>query len=124
MEPHTLRLDPTEEAPRLARHAVQDLAFPNPPAHDLTLALSELVTNSVRHARLDADAQIEVHLYRRSDSVRVEVCDSGRDFRIAVREGDEAGGRGLMIVEALAEQWGIRRNGQTCVWFEMPIQSV
>ncbi len=33
--------------------------------------------------------------------------------------GDAEGGRGLMIVEALADRWGVSRDARTRVWFEL-----
>ena len=35
-------------------------------------------------------------------------------------EGSRQCGRGLMIVEAVAERWGVRRGeAETCVWAEV-----
>lgn len=119
--PETLSFEPTISAPGLARDAIQAMEFAEPPANDLSLAVTELVTNSVIHADLPDGARIDVKVYRRTESVRVEVCDPGRAFAIAPREPDDFGGRGLMILDAVAERWGISRNGETCVWFEMPL---
>jgi hypothetical protein len=47
-----LRLRPTRTAPVEARRALRRLRLPRPLAHDALLLVSELVSNSVRHAGL------------------------------------------------------------------------
>ena len=47
-------------------------------------------------------------------------------MRFAVDVGDSrvrgAGGdRGRGVVAALASRWGVIRNGESCVWFELDI---
>jgi anti-sigma regulatory factor (Ser/Thr protein kinase) len=91
----------------------------------LLLLVSELVTNSVRHAGMDADESIR--LRARADAVRayVEVCDACHSDRVPDRRppslGElEPGGLGLMLVEEMSDRWGVHRHaGETCVWFEL-----
>jgi hypothetical protein len=84
------------------------------------LMTSELATNSVRHAL--SDFELAIHLSR--DEVRVEVSDHGQGQPVprspAAREQS---GRGLQIVQALAEDWGITPspNGKL-VWFTLPLR--
>src|SRR4051794_26475526 len=91
----------------------------------LLLLVSELVTNSVRHAGLTAEERIRLRCRALQACARVEVCDSGhagRSPRMREREGEalEAGGFGLHLVDAMADRWGIARGGrETCVWFEL-----
>ena len=92
----------------------------------LMLLVSELVTNSVRHAGMDEDERIHLRAAAREDCAYVEVCDTGRDPARTprVRETDpdalEPGGLGLQLVDAMADRWGVRRDdGETCVWFEL-----
>jgi anti-sigma regulatory factor (Ser/Thr protein kinase) len=84
----------------------------------LLLIVSELVTNSVRHA---PGEPIEVRITVNDDgSVRGEVEDQGAGD-IEIRElthGGTSGGFGLRIVEALTDQWGVYEDS-TNVWFEM-----
>jgi anti-sigma regulatory factor (Ser/Thr protein kinase) len=47
-----VRLRPTRAAAEQARHALEGLALPHPLADEALLLVSELVTNSVRHAGL------------------------------------------------------------------------
>lgn len=100
------------------------MEFSEPPANALSLAVTELITNSVVHADMPDGAEIQVAVHRGPGRVRVEVCDGGDTFNLAPRGPEYAGGRGLMIVDALSERWGISRDGSTCVWFEMPIEQV
>ena len=56
--------------------------------------------------------------------VRVEVGDRGRGFVAdhVVMPGPEGeSGRGLAFLDALASRWGVIRNGESCVWFELDI---
>jgi anti-sigma regulatory factor (Ser/Thr protein kinase) len=91
----------------------------------LLLLVSELVTNSVRHAGLTAEERIRLRCRALQECARVEVCDTGpagRPPRLRVRDGEvlEAGGLGLHLVDAMADRWGVARGaGETCVWFEL-----
>jgi anti-sigma regulatory factor (Ser/Thr protein kinase) len=53
--------------------------------------------------------------------VRVEVVDPGNGFSHVLREPDpmQTGGRGLYLVEVLADRWGIESEPSTRVWFEL-----
>ncbi len=90
---------------------------------NLQLVASELVSNSVMHARLPPDERIRVRLWANS-RLRLEVEDRGRGFARSLAEPlarpDEPGGRGLVIVEGLSERWA-REEGETVkVWAEIP----
>ncbi|MDH2415299.1 SpoIIE family protein phosphatase [Nocardioides sp. CER19] len=81
---------------------------------DLVLVTSELVTNSLRHAR----GPYELRLRRTAHEVVVEVGDSTaqRPRRRRV-DGDAESGRGLTIVEAVADRWGSRSTAEgKVVW--------
>jgi anti-sigma regulatory factor (Ser/Thr protein kinase) len=116
-------------APSVARHAVAGLApFLDPAvAENAELLVSELVTNSVRHAGLPVDASIEFSLRATRDVLMVEVADAGRGFdddspaRWRTEDGSErASGWGLFLVEHIADRWGaVQMDGETRVWFEL-----
>ena len=96
----------------------------------LLLLVSELVSNCVRHAGLRADEQIRLRARARADCARVEVCDTGRSGRFpakrepSIGNGLEAGGLGLMLVDEMADRWGVhRRDQETCVWFEIACEA-
>ena len=114
-------IDSTPQAPGTARRAVEELA----PAIekgllcDAQLLVSELVTNSIKHS--GCDDPIRLRVWRRSSGLKIEVADGGYGFEAgSVRPGDDAeGGRGLLILEALADRWGVCRDAGTRVWFEL-----
>jgi serine/threonine-protein kinase RsbW len=90
-------------------------------AERASLLLSELVTNSVRHARLGSRDRIAVRA-RMAAGVHVEVLDPGKGFRW--NDGPEppsgsTGGFGLEFLRELSDRWGVRTGPPTCVWFEI-----
>lgn len=82
------------------------------------LLASEVLTNALIHSAHDALFAATVH----DGSLRVEVRDfTGRPPRPRTPRPHEAtSGRGLLLVEALADDWGVRRHGVgKAVWFEL-----
>lgn len=73
-------------------------------ADSAVLVCSELVTNSVEHAR---GASLRLTVTQRMTGVRIAVVDLSR-LRPVTRTEDIGGehGRGLVIVDALASDWG------------------
>src|SRR4051812_16164018 len=88
---------------------------------DIRLLVSELVTNSIRHAADDGDGTVGLEVNLQSDRVRVEVTDGGSGFEPEPRTTDrhQPGGWGLYLVDQLADRWGVNRSRLTQVWFEM-----
>src|SRR4051794_24161476 len=76
---------------------------------DLKLLVSELVTNSVRHADVRSDDTIALAVELGSDTVRIEVSDRGKGFIPRERDDDTSrpGGWGLYLVDRLADRWGV-----------------
>jgi len=118
---HALRLTPADTSPFDARLFVTQWLRrwgyrPLIPA--AALLTSELTTNAVIHARAP---------------FRVEVANTGRGVRVAVRDpspevprvrspadvGDS--GRGMRIVDTVASAWGVEAapDGGKAVWFEL-----
>ncbi|AZM55317.1 hypothetical protein DMA15_24390 [Streptomyces sp. WAC 01529] len=96
------------------------------PLGDVTaLLVSELVTNSLRHA----SGPIGVRLVRPADplgTLLVEVSDPLPDPPLArTAAPDDEGGRGLQLVARSSRSWGTRpgRPGSTgkTVWFELAL---
>ncbi len=92
-------------------------------ADELVLMLSELSTNAVQHAA--TEFEVAVHVAPDCRRVRVEVSDGSAGFPTPPEQLPEAPhGRGLHIVRALADAWGIEmrrdRPGKT-VWFSLPL---
>jgi anti-sigma regulatory factor (Ser/Thr protein kinase) len=125
----TLRLAATVESVRAARHAVDGIDQLNQfdeAAFNTRLLVTELVGNSVRHAGLDPADIITLDLEMRPGTVRVEVCDPGPGFSQPSFDDQPplgTSGRGLYLVDALADRWGVSRTpeGQARVWFEIDV---
>ncbi|MFJ1894629.1 MULTISPECIES: ATP-binding protein [unclassified Streptomyces] len=90
------------------------------------LVLSELLTNAGRHARVSPGREIETRFVRLPDGVRIEVHDASSVRPVGREPALEADdGRGLFLVDALADRWGIAdRNGPgKAVWAECRLPS-
>ena len=88
---------------------------------DAELVVTELLTNSVRHAGLADSDVLRVRATYDGDVLHLEVEDYGVTGAPLRRPADPvAGGIGLNIVDTLALDWGVRRNGRTTVWVELP----
>ncbi|KQV99104.1 protein phosphatase [Streptomyces sp. Root369] len=93
-------------------------------ADDAVVVVSELVTNAVIHAGTDVelDCRLEAH----TGALVVEVLDhhpsrAPRDGDPEPSYGTPEYGRGLRLVAALAETWGITyRTGAKTVWAQLP----
>ena len=113
----------TPEAAAEARHALGDIAdvLPGGRARDVRLLVSELVTNAVRHANLDAGDQILLVIELVDNQLRVEVHDPGGGFVPTSPSPDPArpSGWGLYLVAELADRWGVESDERTLVWFEL-----
>ena len=88
-------------------------------AENLVLLVSEVVSNSFRHANLRADDDVVLRIQLLESSVWVEVTDPGRgSSHPKLRNSSPEGGWGLNLVERLAERWGVALR-PTRVWFEL-----
>jgi anti-sigma regulatory factor (Ser/Thr protein kinase) len=124
-----LRLPASPLAASVARHAVAGLRpYLDPQVtENAELLVTELVTNSVRHAGLPAEASIEFSLRASAEVLMVEVADAGRGFeadspsrRSTVAGTPRSSGWGLFLVDRIADRWGaVQMDGETRVWFEL-----
>ena len=110
------------EVPARARHLVRDLGLDAQTRATVELIVSELVTNAVIHAGGHGGGELSVALERQGARVRGEICDDGAGFEWEAHEPDleEPGGLGLLVVDQVAERWGVHHNAVSCVWFECP----
>lgn len=84
---------------------------------DAVLVASELVTNSILHAR----TPVQLSLITDGTAVRVEVYDENTRMPMLTGVSEDAtSGRGLAVVAALAGAWGmeLERDGKV-VWAEL-----
>lgn len=119
--------DPAEvgRARRWARSrlAGSGIAADEPVAETLILLISELVTNAVVHTGCPAVLRMLLPGVPADEpgTVRVEVADrSARPPRPRHAEGDDTNGRGLELVDGLADRWGWRHEGTgKSIWCEV-----
>ncbi|MER6983647.1 ATP-binding protein [Streptomyces carpinensis] len=84
---------------------------------DVLLCVSELATNALLHG-VPPGRGFRLFLRYDGDVLRVEVHDSGPGVPRVAEKADE-GGRGLLLVAALADKWGVgERDPGKAVWAE------
>ena len=124
----TCDLVPRPQAAGEARRAVLPLALPELTRENLAVIVTELVTNAVCHARLGAHDTIRVEVTSGPEVAHVAVRDPGRGFEAPPPASDGLlvnGGRGLLIVDALSESWGVKRDDGGCtVWSDVAIAPI
>lgn len=104
-----LNIAASPEAPAQARTAVSQFAEASTPddvQERAKLAVSELVTNAVRHGS-DESGAIELRLRRDDEALIVEVIDAGKRKPV---EKDLAGGYGLKIVSQISDSFRSLRS--------------
>lgn len=122
----TLRraLPPTAESASVARWLVNDLLkeLVDPDTRDTAALLTtELVSNAIRHT----GDELVISVRLAGGRLRVGVSDSSHRRPQLVQVGSrDTSGRGLHLVEAMADRWGVdpdaRGLGKT-VWFELEV---
>lgn len=92
---------------------------------DIELMVTELVTNSIRHASLEPVQEIQIVLERLPSVFRVEVHDAGPGFDPKQIDGrpdpSTPGGFGLFLVRQFSDRWGVSAESDFCVWFEVDL---
>lgn len=117
-----LSIDGGAHAAGKARREIARLrADLDPPLlESVRLLVTELVTNSVRHAGADS---VELAVLVGSDRVRVEIVNAGSAFEPVLREEDPStdDGWGLFLVDRISDSWGVVEEdaGRQRVWFEL-----
>jgi anti-sigma regulatory factor (Ser/Thr protein kinase) len=103
------------------RFVRETLGLRHPAVEKVALGVSELATNAIKHTPSGAGGHITIGIVASGSTVRAEVTNDGTrtfDPRVA-RDADSENGRGILIVEALADAWGvIEHAGRTTVWAE------
>jgi PAS domain S-box-containing protein len=111
------------KAPGESRRALEAIAAELPPKlfETVMFLTNELVTNSVRHAKVSNEDTIGIRVLTSPETIRVEVRDPGEGFDPQPREpdADQSSGWGLHILDQEATRWGVTNDTDTCVWFEI-----
>lgn len=116
------KLPPDPASVPAARHfateAIIDLGAEEAAA-EAQLLVSELATNAVVHA----GTGIRLTVMREGDCLRIEVRDDDPTVPpvpSTMPPETATGGRGILLVDALAREWGVNANekGKT-IWFEL-----
>ncbi|WP_405890487.1 ATP-binding protein [Streptomyces sp. NBC_00133] len=124
----TQRFTATRRGARLARHlAVHQLdgwgvPYGSDVSDSAAQIIAELAANAVTHGRVPG-RDFELRLALTPTTLRIEVSDARGDYEpeLNLPKPDAEAGRGLLLVEALATDWGVgdRVIGKT-VWAEVP----
>lgn len=89
---------------------------------DAMLVASELITNIVVRTGIDARRRVTVQLTETADALTVSARDPGGS-RLPAVPGDDTPatefGLGLLVVDALARQWGTDHDDGYRVWAEL-----
>ncbi|MFD2683481.1 ATP-binding protein [Streptomyces phyllanthi] len=126
-------------ARRLVSHRLNDWGHPyaSPVNEALSLIAAELTSNAVRHGHVPG-RDFHVQLTVAGDACRIEVTDTRAEKQLPTEhrtlspdsasdcdsefESESESGRGLLLVEALADKWGVAPRpsapGKT-VWAEL-----
>ena len=120
------RLRPDARSPAEARRTLEALrlSLDDPIVDDAALLVSEVVSNSVRHAGLGAADTIEVRVRGSRSMLHVDVIDPGPGFepKVDPRQddgGQDNGGWGLRLLDQVATRWGVEHGDRTRVWFDL-----
>ncbi|MGW0558248.1 SpoIIE family protein phosphatase [Streptomyces sp. NPDC002926] len=123
LQQHVAQNDP--EALRSARHMIRAATGAwgaRERSDEIELAADEMITNALMHT--DGGAIVTIRVLSGAERrLRVEVEDRSSALPRR-RDAGESGvsGRGLMLVDRLAEAWGVESRGSgKCVWCEFMI---
>lgn len=110
------------DARRRVRRQLRRWAFPADICDTAQLLVSELFTNAVLHTD---SSRVGCVLRAGGSRLRVEVRDDGSDTAVPLpcwAGPEDEHGRGLLLVDTFAEEWGVDRIGPRSgcvVWFEL-----
>lgn len=116
----TIDLPLDTATPKAARRAVSERFNGERRCEDLILCVSEVVSNAVLHARSAPRLTLRVD----ERMVRIEVLDDDPTLpTVRPRSAAATTGRGLLILDAIADRWGVGpMPGGKVVWFELDLE--
>ncbi|MGF1616497.1 MAG: ATP-binding protein [Acidimicrobiia bacterium] len=122
--PLTRQFQPEPVSAPAARKFVLEAGWSQDHEENMRLAtvVSEVVTNAILHARTAFCVSVTVE----ESAIRVDVRDESADIPILkLYDPTAATGRGLQIINAMADRWGVtmQPSGKT-VWFELERASI
>lgn len=115
--PFTMRLPFTPASVSVARQRLKTWMCENggtgEAVEDARVIVSELVANSIRHASPLSDGQIHVSWVLEPRGIDLSVTDGGSSTRPRKVNAPSSAlaGRGMAIVEVLAQEWWSERTG-------------
>ncbi|MEY9996688.1 anti-sigma regulatory factor (Ser/Thr protein kinase) [Streptomyces sp. V4I8] len=107
-------------ARRFTRRTLRTWGVPPPDRDAVLLVVSELVTNALVHT----DGRVRLDLTLVNQRLRVAVADSSprTPVKPAGISWEATGGRGILLVEAMAAEWGtVPVSGGKQVWSEIAL---
>ncbi|MFH8338955.1 ATP-binding protein [Streptomyces sp. AM6-12] len=121
----SLLLSSTRRGARLARLLTEaQLRRWGPPTETASHLVAELAANAVMHGRIPG-RDFRLTLSLAGNTLRIEVTDTrGELLPTRQRPAEDAeSGRGLLLVDALADRWGVRQGRFPCktVWAECSV---
>ncbi|WP_411574327.1 ATP-binding protein [Streptomyces fradiae] len=128
----SIQLHPSRAGARLARELARqwlaDQDATRDVADDALQVVAELTANAALHGRVPGRRfQLALRLTGAGRTLRVEVTDTRRErLPTAPAQGpapDHESGRGLLIVDALADRWGVETGSvpRKTVWAELDL---
>ena len=122
----TLWFAGVDRAPSSARAAlsVLDTHLDEERVQSLRLVITELITNSIRHSGMDEEAVVGLDIRLQDGVLRCTVSDPGSGFakpEVVKPHQDRPGGFGLVILDSVADSWGVEHDELFRVWFELAV---
>ena len=90
----------------------------------LRLVITELITNSIRHSEMEREGVVSLDIRLLDGVLRCTVSDPGAGFKkpeVVKPHDDRPGGFGLVILDSVADAWGVSHDELFRVWFEIAI---
>jgi anti-sigma regulatory factor (Ser/Thr protein kinase) len=109
----------------LARELLR-LGVPQEAVDEAVLVASELLGNAIRHTPRGESGMLDIGWDADATGVTITVADASSVYpHPRTPRDDEPGGRGLTIIEALSDTWGVQPldNGKR-VWAHLPTRRV
>jgi anti-sigma regulatory factor (Ser/Thr protein kinase) len=91
--------------------------------YDLSLCVSELVTNAVQHGEPGGGSEIELVVRRSDQLARAEVREPQADAVASQLPAAMPSSWGMFIVDRVADRWGIDRGEGMVAWCEIDLAS-